>query len=320
VDSDRFTIRALALLAVLLLPLLAYVAWRRRDRQPWLLMGLLWYLVTLLPVSGVVTIAHYSHADRYMYLPLVGVFVAAVWSIPAGTSRRLLVSAGLCTYIVCSALAAWQVSHWRNTETLSRRADAIYPGHHWIRLYRLMGLVEEGRYEEALEIGRQLDAPALGGDNPRAQYHLQMGNAEAQRGNVPAALHQWGEAATIYPAQWRAFHNIGRALTAQGRLAEAQRAFDGAFAAYDQAPELWIDFARLALAQGQVDEAGKRFRQAIEVASRAREPEVVMEYARYLRSLGKTDEALLQLGKVLSLQPRHSAALELQADIRKAAP
>lgn len=124
------------------------VAFRSRLSVPWLAAGWLWYLVTLLPVIGLVQVGAQSMADRYTYLPLIGVFLAAVWGCAAAVTRQprfapaAPIAAGIAL-VACVLLTQRQVGFWRDGETLFAHAASITPGS-WPALYNL-GLARESR-------------------------------------------------------------------------------------------------------------------------------------------------------------------------------
>jgi hypothetical protein len=103
-----------------------FLAWRWRAIHPWLLTGWLWYLGMLVPVIGLIQVGGQSYADRYTYLPLIGIFIAVVWGVtevasPHPALRRLLIVVTAAVLIAC-AIATWiQIGAWANDETLFRR-------------------------------------------------------------------------------------------------------------------------------------------------------------------------------------------------------
>jgi len=106
-------------LAVLFLLLVSALAWNRRFKQPYLLMGWLWYLVTLVPVIGIIQVGDQAMADRYAYLPLIGIFVMAVWGFSDVAERMKMsapLSAGLAAIVVAilSFLTWRQQGYWRS--------------------------------------------------------------------------------------------------------------------------------------------------------------------------------------------------------------
>ena len=146
--------------ALLLLVGLTLAAVLVRRRFPWVLAGWAWYLATLLPMVGFVKTGAQAYADRYTYIPLVGIFVVFAWSLrswsrrPAGPASRLLpVIAGVLPLLALLPVTASQLSTWRSSETLFAQLAAISPGSFWVRAeheYRRgLALARAGRYQEA---------------------------------------------------------------------------------------------------------------------------------------------------------------------------
>src|SRR5262249_35610494 len=124
IDSD------MAILAGGGLMVLSVIVLMLRRQQPWLLTGWLWYLGTLVPVIGLVQVGSQSMADRYTYIPAIGIFIAVIWLVAEVSlkwpQRRLILatlSIGLLT--ACWTSAAAQVRYWKNSETLARHALAV---------------------------------------------------------------------------------------------------------------------------------------------------------------------------------------------------
>ena len=156
----------LAVVSALLLLTLTAAAWRLRRRMPWLLVGWLWFLGTLAPVIGVVQVGDQAYADRYMYLPMVGLLIAGVWACAQllrdyrhARLGRLLRPALAAWVVVLIAFAYVQVGYWQNSMTLWERALAVTeqngPAHNNLgRAYHDAGRLEEARtqFEEALRV------------------------------------------------------------------------------------------------------------------------------------------------------------------------
>ncbi len=140
--------------ALLVAGLTALALWQRR-RRPYLAVGWLWYLVTLLPVIGLVQVGLQGMADRYTYLPLVGIFVALAWlaaEVAQGSRPRLVAVASACIGLVlaCAAVSRRQAETWRDSFTLFGHALEVTEGN-WLAL-RNLGIAQQdaGRHGEAI--------------------------------------------------------------------------------------------------------------------------------------------------------------------------
>jgi tetratricopeptide (TPR) repeat protein len=155
VDPEGFDVLAAPVLGgALLLVLVLAAAVRARRSCPWVTVGVLWYLGMLVPVLGIVQVGGAARADRYTYLPILGILIALVWGVralvPAPAARRGLVAAGL-VLATAYAGATWrQVGLWRDTGTLLEHAVAVternYDAHNNLGVFYL----EEGAYDLAI--------------------------------------------------------------------------------------------------------------------------------------------------------------------------
>jgi len=136
---------------------LAAVAARR---QPAVLVGWLWYLGTLVPVIGLVQVGSQAMADRYMYLPLVGLALAVAWGVPAllpdrAWRGRALAALAIGVIAALCGAASLQVRHWRDSESLFRHALAVTEDNHVAHAYLGDTLLAQGRTSEALPLFRE---------------------------------------------------------------------------------------------------------------------------------------------------------------------
>lgn len=244
--------------AILLLAALSALAVWRRDRSPWILTGWLWFLGTLVPVIGLVQVGEQAIADRYTYLPLVGIFLALAWELPEIARRCNLpgraLQAGAVLVLLPLAVASWvQTGYWKNGETLFQHALEVTENN-WMAQGNLgWTLTEQGRlaeaiphYVEALQthpafapahnnlgvtlgrLGRFGEAEAQFRQAlllaPRfADAHTNLGVVLRQRGAVDEAISQYREALRIRPDAAIAHFNLGNALAQQGKVEEAVR-------------------------------------------------------------------------------------------------
>jgi hypothetical protein len=202
-----------------LLALVAASAWvlRSARRRPWLAAGWLWYLGTLVPAIGLVQVGGQALADRYTYVPLVGIFVGAVWAAGAG-ARRPGPGARAIPALVAAVVAALgllsfrQAGYWRDGETLFRHAQAVSPGS-WVILNNLgTALATRGRLAEAEEAFRA----ALRLEPFRAQLHGNLGRALAAQGRRAEAEQAYRRALLIDPRFAQARANLAALLAEPG--------------------------------------------------------------------------------------------------------
>jgi Flp pilus assembly protein TadD len=288
---------AVAAAAALLAALLAGALLRARV-QPYLAVGWLWFAGTLVPVIGIVRVGTQAMADRYTYIPHIGLFVALVWLGEAlsrpGPARRVAGAGAAALLIVGSAvLARQQVGVWRNTETLMRDALSSEGGN-WLAEVNIGELFErQGRAEEAGAHFR--NAVRLNPLSGQARYNLATnlarrgGYAEALEhfqaalvfqpgsplplnnlaltlsalGRHGEAAERMGEALRVAPADARGHFNLGLILAAAGRLGEAERAYRRALEIDDGMASGHNNLGILLARQGRMREAAEHFSEAV---------------------------------------------------------
>jgi tetratricopeptide (TPR) repeat protein len=191
-------------------------------RRPCLLTGWLWYLVMLVPVIGIIQVGSQARADRYTYLPQIGLYLSLTWAaadLCAGGRRRRVVLGGCAAIIVVALIfcARAQVAYWRNSESLWTHTLACtsdnFVGHNNLGNALLQkGSVNEAmaQYQKALQI------------NPDyAEAHNNLSNALLQKGNVDEAITHLQKALQIDPDYAYAHNNLGNALIQKGSVNEA---------------------------------------------------------------------------------------------------
>ena len=205
--------------AALVLLAVTMVSIREYRRRPWLLVGWLWYLGTLVPVIGLVQNGDFSHADRYTYIPLIGIFIMAAWGLDElWQSRRVpaaaLAWAGTAMVLGFTLAAAVQTSHWKNNETLFRHALEVTPENSFSRDNFAAGLYANNKREEALEqLQRALKLDPL---NSTAVEHMAIVLQDGNRLEEAAAKHR--EALMINPQFAGVSEGLRVTLKKLGRL------------------------------------------------------------------------------------------------------
>jgi tetratricopeptide (TPR) repeat protein len=197
--------------------------WRRR---PWLAVGWLWYLGTLVPVIGLVRIGAQSHADRYTYLPSVGALLILVWGgqeLCNRLGRRwLTVTLAACVIIAAGLCTTLQLRHWQDTVTLFRRAVAVTSGN-WLAHNNLAAeLIRQGELNEAMWHLEQALASRPDYDSAYANLGIAYINLR-QPDRAVAALRT---AVRLNPRETTAWYRLGVTLARLGDLAGAREAYD----------------------------------------------------------------------------------------------
>jgi protein O-mannosyl-transferase len=200
-----------------------------RRRAPYLLTGWGWFAITLLPVIGLVQVGGQARADRYMYIPMVGLLIMLVWGaakiLESSRAKVLAIPLAAAACLACAAVAWMQIGYWRNSETLFRHALEVTEdssvAFHNLGSYLM---VSQGRLSEAFPY---LEAAVV--INPdSAPAHTDLGSVLARTGHLPEAIAQFDEAILLAPDAPIPHNDLGSALTEAGRLPEAIAEFQKA--------------------------------------------------------------------------------------------
>jgi tetratricopeptide (TPR) repeat protein len=249
----------------------AVAVWLARS-APYVAFGWFWYLGTLVPVIGLLQVGDQALADRYTYVPLVGIFVAVVWGIrdAAGAwgSRfatssnwtfRAIALASACILVVLLVRTRIQATYWLSTITLYEHALAVNPDNYVAHNNVAVALYAAGRKDEALaHYARAVELKPGYSD-----AHSNLGAVLAEKGRVAEAIQHYEWAIQIQPKNAKALNNLGLAFASTGRMQEAIQKWQDAL-------RLQPDFADahsnlgVALAQsGRMTEAMEQFEAAL---------------------------------------------------------
>jgi tetratricopeptide (TPR) repeat protein len=291
-----------AVAAALLLAALLAAFLSAARRWPYLAVGWLWYLGTLVPVLGLVQVGTHAHADRYTYVPLIGLFLLLTWGgadLLAHLDCPRVVSAGVVGLVlaVCGVRTCQQVGTWHDSVTLWEHALAVtrdnYLAHDNLGVF----LWKRGDRAEA-----QAHYAAAVRINPAfADAHYNLGVALAARGQTEPALEQMREAVRLNPRHARARHNLGAALWARGELDAAAAQYAAAVAIDPDYASAHHNLGALRWQQGRFDEAAACYRRAVEL-----QPDVARHHcslALALHEQGRTAEAESHYRQALRLEP-----------------
>ncbi len=232
----------------------ALVGWRR---YPYVLVGWLWYVGMLVPVIGLVQLSDQAMADRFTYLPQIGLCLALVWGV-AHVSRSWPYRGWVCSIasalVVAGLMAcAWrQTTYWHDSEALWKRTLACTAQNHLAHNNLGTVLAVGGRLDEAMSHYRK----ALEIWPDYAEAHYNFGNALATGGRLDEAMAHFRKALQIRPDFTEAHYNLGRALAVGGRL-------EGAMSHYRKALEIRPDYAEAHYNLGIALAAGGRLDEAI---------------------------------------------------------
>jgi tetratricopeptide (TPR) repeat protein len=209
-------------LSIVLLSAVSAAAIASLKRRPYVFVGWFWYVVTLVPVIGLIQVGDQAMADRFTYVSLIGLFVLLAWLVPdlferAAYSRRVLAVAGISLIAAATAVAHGQVAHWRNSHALWERALDVTRDNYYAHSALGAILADEGRVNEA--IAHQVEALRIKPNDFEA--HNEFGKILAEQGNLTEAIRHFRAALRGNDGFVQAHHNLGMALFHQGSFAEA---------------------------------------------------------------------------------------------------
>ena len=284
------------------LTLISVLVVRGARRRPYLLMGWLWYLGTLLPVSGLIQIGDHGMADRYAYVPLIGVFIlmtwlGAEWLARSRLRKELWVGLLSLLLLALSLNSRLQLSYWQNGVTLLahaiRSTDNNYLAHNNLGA----ALLNRGQFEESVQ--QLWQALAVRPNDPGTLYNL--GLARMRMGERERAVELFSKALQHNPRLVRAHNNLGTMLMAQGRMEEASQRFLKALEIDPSAAEVHDNLGASLAQSGRLEKAIVHFRKALEI-----NPHRVQAHnnlAAALEMLGNGGEAVAHYYSALGLNP-----------------
>jgi tetratricopeptide (TPR) repeat protein len=331
--------QAASSLLILLIISAAVIYAGRRSR--FLMVGWFWYLGTLVPVIGLVQVGAQAMADRYTYLPSIGIFIMAAWGaneLAAQWRHRRLVL-GICAGLVLTVLMVCtrlQVRYWRNNFTLFGHALAATENN--FVMHDSFGgvLFEEGRLDEAIEQFRQAlrinpeyltayvnigvvllrqgkidqavevlaKSAGSGGNYPKA--HNYLGLCYARKGEFDLAVRNYNEAICLEPDYVEAIANLGIALKEQGKIDEAIKQWQKALMLEPDEPNIIYNLG-LAMAElGDYDQAVRYFKAAL--AAKPDWAEAHYNLACLYYQQGSFDTAIEHCNESVRLKPDYPDA------------
>ena len=309
--------------------------WRRK--LPYLLVGWLWYLGMLVPVIGLVQVGSQARADRYTYLPQIGLCCAVAWAAAhlwrSWPACRWACGIGSAVAVASLATCAQsQTAHWRNSETLWTHTLACTSQNPLAHVNLSNAMAKRGEidgamacYCDALEInpkfalahnnlgyylmGRNRPDEAIAHylaaveTEPRlAEAHLNLGNVFAQRGQFDRAIHHFQKAVEIKPEMSRAHNDLGAALADSKRYAEAIAEYQRALEIRPNYADAHFNLGNALHQKGQFESAMAQWRKSLEIDPTYAKAHVYLGHA--LAKRGKVNEAITHYRKARKINPK----------------
>jgi tetratricopeptide (TPR) repeat protein len=249
-----------------------------RKKRPYVLAGWFWYIGMLVPVIGIVQIGEQGHADRYTYLPHIGLFLLIVWTAADFSTawrlrREYLWLVATATIAILSYGTIVQTSSWKNSEglwnhTLSVTSNNDFAHNNLGFLYLRRGELDKAisHFETALKIrsGNSQTRYNLG----TALVHTNLANALAREGRLAEAIMHYEEAIKLRPDYGDAYYNFGSVLFQQGRIDDAIAQWQKALAMQPNDAEAHTSLGNAFLQKGWPDKAIAHYQKALEIDPR----------------------------------------------------
>ncbi|MGP8021123.1 MAG: tetratricopeptide repeat protein, partial [Limisphaerales bacterium] len=294
------------ILALLLLVAVTVIAFCGRQKRPYFLMGWLWYLGMLVPVIGLVQVGSQARADRYTYLPQIGLYILLTWTVIELTaswrSRRWVLGVGAMTVLaVLITCASAQTAYWCDSESLWTHTLACTPDNSTAHNKLGNAFLKQGRMEEAMVHYQQ--ALAI---SPDEETYDNLGYVYLQQGKTGDATVQFQKALEINPNYTEAYYNLGNALLQQGNVEEAVACYQKALKINPDDAKVYNNLGSIFRQQGRPEEAIAQVQKALEINPNY--AEVHNNLGVVFTQQGRREEAISQFQKALTIEPDYAEA------------
>ncbi len=289
------------------LALVTALSFALARRRPWLAVGWLWYVGTLVPVIGLLQVGMQARADRYTYVPSIGLYLALAWEAKllaarAPAARRAVAVASTLLLVALGVTAAVQVGHWRNSRELAEQALRVTRGNYAAHTMLGKVLLREGRFEQA---ERELRS-ALELNPGCAESWMSLGVALAGRGQTDRVEFALRTALELDPKLLSAHLNLGALHERQGRPAEAAAQLARAVELAPDSADAQAAWGTVLLRQG--DPASAVTRLELAIALRPGFGEAHLHLGAAYRALGRLEAAASSLERAVDLLPGSASA------------
>ena len=299
--------------AIVTLLLISLVAFRYRRKKPFLLVGWLWYVGTLLPVIGIVQVGVQSMADRYTYVPLIGIFImvsfaAAEWAGGSDTKRlrreKLCLFCGTIILLSLTNITWQQAKKWQNSTTLFQYTLAVSDDNYTAHNYLAQALATDGKFKEAENHYQE----ALKIQANYSEALVNLGILLAEQGRLEQAKIYLEKAAINDPLNPKILNNLGNIYKSKGELQRSTTYYRKAISENPNYEEALFNLANTLEKQNKFQESISLYTKAIEI-----NPEFAAAYnglgVSWARE-GNMERAVMYFKKALKLRPGYSQAMK----------
>ena len=284
--------------------LISLAVWRNAKPRPYLAVGWLWYLITLIPVIGIVQVGEQSMADRYTYIPLMGISVAVTWLVVEKVRRPFLLSPilGVAVLAVLGVCTWKQVQYWKSDYVLFERAAVATRDNKLAENNFGVQLEAQGKLDEAILHYRK----ALRIDPRYSDARLDLGNALLSQGKTREAVREYSRVLKDEPGNQKASIGLAAALAKQGRGDVAASGFSKVLETDPNNADAHYNLGLMLAREGKLDEAIQHFTKAVEINPNYAKAHNNLGAA--LGQQGRFDEAIPHYMDALKIDPRSPEA------------
>ncbi len=299
---------ALSMTVVGAISLIALLQWRRRS---WILVGWLWCLGMWVPVIGLVKVGLQGMADRYTYLPMIGIELALIWTLAPLFRKAPKPAAVFISLILlgCAARTWNQISIWGDQHVLYRHALEVTSDNYLAECYLGSILVNDGQLDQA----RDLFVRALEIKPDYADARLKLGLVLERTGHLDEAAAEYRRVLADRPKDGQANYHLGELLVSEHQAAQAIPYLDLALRADPEFPNTWIS-------KGVADSDLHRYQEALDCFQHALifkpgDDEAHFDEANALSSLNRLPEVLAEYDRAIALNPAMATAHSNKGDV-----
>jgi len=274
---------------------------------PFLLVGWLWFLGTLVPVIGLVQVGNQAMADRYAYFPFTGLFIAIVWggSEVLGCKKEMAILSAITAAAVLALLAlatVFQLQYWKNSFALFNHALAVTRDNAPANNNLGTALAALGRREEALAHYQE----AVRIDSENARYQNNLATALVRAGQPDAAINHYLAALRVDPQYAEAYSNLGTLFLAGHRVNDAITNLNEAMRIDPNNAEVRNNLANALAAAGKLDDALTQYGEAVRL--NPTNATVHLNAGLALLKAGRAGDAMAQFAETVRLNPSSAEA------------
>jgi tetratricopeptide (TPR) repeat protein len=293
--------------AAVLLLVVSILIFKKSLRYKYLPVGWCWYLGTLVPVIGLVQVGEQAIADRYTYIPLIGLFIIVAWGITDLLSgwkyrNRVLAVVAPLVILFLSVTSYVQTSFWRNTVALFEHATQVTDGNYLVHHFLGQYFLKQGEFDKV--IYHESQALLIEPDFPQA--YNSIGLALVRKGKLPEAVVLFKRTIQMKPDYAEAYSNAGGALLDLGRYDEAMPYLITAITLDSNIAEAHYNLGIIYAKRGSLDKAVEHLTKTIQLNSGL--AKAYSNLGTVLAQQGKLDDAVLNLEQALRLDPDNTQA------------